>query len=118
VSAAEKCRRANCSHYYLQNPLTLEMATQHGFLEDGEIDWLPAIVRTPMSESWREHLTNRATDPRLFIERDDDAIVHFTHKVDELVGVAVAQIWWQPLAVQLDIETTATGGARIVEMAP
>lgn len=114
MSTADRCRRASCSHYYRTQPLTLEMVCQLGFMEDGEIDWLPEAVRTPMSESWREHLENRATDPAQFVTRDDDWIVYFTHKVDELSGTAVARIRWEPLDVQLDVETTATGGARIV----
>ncbi|MUL44490.1 hypothetical protein FZI85_17355 [Mycobacterium sp. CBMA293] len=112
---ADQCRRGNCSHYYLKEPLTQEMSCQYGFMEDGEIDWLPRIRKTPMSAPWRQHLTNRALDPSQFIARDDDAIVFFTHKVDEMAGVAVARIFWSPLAVQLDVETTATGGARIVK---
>lgn len=114
MNAAERCRRACCSHYYVQQPLTLEMVYQHGFLEDGETYWLPDVMRTPMSESRREHVANRATDPAVFVSRDDDWLIFFTHQVDELAGVAVARIRWEPLAVELDVETTATGGARIV----
>jgi len=112
---ADKCRQARCACYHATEPLTVEMTTQHGFVEDDEIGWLPDLHRTPMSEMWRKHLTNRATDPEVFIRHDEDSIVYFTHKVDELAGVAVARIWWSPLAVYLDVNTDAAGRPVIQE---